>query len=298
MLETYVQFCRSRSARIKPVQPHVIAIPQFPWLVSTASAVRQVKHMSDEALTPDRILDAAEDVLRRYGPAKATVVDVARALGVSHRSVYRHFPSKAEIRQSGGYALALAADVMNASEVQRLAQQTVERFGTVHVLVNNAGGAGGFASFEDLSDEDWINIFNLNVLSTVRMTRALLPFMKQQKWGRIINIASESGIQPDPFMPHYNAAKAAVINLTKSLSKAYASDGILVNTVSPAFIKTPLVEQLLAAQAQEQGGTPQKAEQAFLRQNRPHIELGRPGTPEEVASAVVFLASEPASCSP
>ncbi len=118
--------------------------------------------MTDEALTPDRILDAAEDVLRRYGPAKATVVDVARALGVSHGSVYRHFPSKAEIRQSGGYALALAADVMNASEVQRLAQQTVERFGTVHVLVNNAGGAGGFASFEDLSDEDWINIFNLN----------------------------------------------------------------------------------------------------------------------------------------
>lgn len=200
-----------------------------------------------------------------------------------------------EIRQSGGYALALAADVMSASEVQRLAQQTVERFGTVHVLVNNAGGAGGFASFEELSDEDWINIFNLNVLSAVRMTRALLPFMKQQKWGRIINIASESGIQPDPFMPHYNAAKAAVINLTKSLSKAYASDGILVNTVSPAFIKTPLVEQLLAAQAQEQGVTPQKAEQAFLRQNRPHIELGRPGTPEEVASAVVFLASEAAS---
>src|SRR5579864_4506629 len=200
-----------------------------------------------------------------------------------------------EIRQSGGYALALAADVTSTSEVQRLAQQTVERFGTVHVLVNNAGGAGGFASFEELSDEDWINVFNLNVLSAVRMTRALLPFMKQQKWGRIINIASESGIQPDPFMPHYNAAKAAVINLTKSLSKTYASDGILVNTVSPAFIKTPLVEQFLAAQAQEQGVTPQKAEQAFLRQNRPHIELGRPGTPEEVASAVVFLASEAAS---
>jgi len=200
-----------------------------------------------------------------------------------------------EIRQSGGYALALAADVTSASEVQRLAQQAVERLGTVHVLVNNAGGTGGFAQFEELSDEDWINVFNLNVLSTVHMTRALLPYMKQQKWGRIINIASESGIQPDPFFPHYNAAKAAVINLTKSLSKAYARDGILVNTVSPAFIKTPLVEQLLAAQVQGQGITPREAEQAFLRQNRPHIELGRPGTPEEVASAVVFLASEAAS---
>jgi NAD(P)-dependent dehydrogenase (short-subunit alcohol dehydrogenase family) len=96
-------------------------------------------------------------------------------------------------------------------------------------------------------------------------------------------------------MPHYNAAKAAINNLTKSLSKAYAQDGILVNTVSPAFIKTPLIEQLLAAQAKERGITPQEAEQDFLRQNRPHIELGRAGTPKEVAAAVVFLASETAS---
>jgi NAD(P)-dependent dehydrogenase (short-subunit alcohol dehydrogenase family) len=200
-----------------------------------------------------------------------------------------------EIQQRGGSALALAADVTNASEVQRLVQQAIARFGTIHVLVNNAGGAGAFASFEEVSDEDWINVFNLNVLSTVRLTRAILPYMQQQKWGRIINISSESGTQPDPFMPHYNAAKAAITNLTKSLSKAYAKDGILVNTVSPAFIRTPLVEQLFAAQAQQYGITPQEAEQAFLRQNRPHIELGRPGTSEEVASAVVFLASEAAS---
>jgi len=102
-------------------------------------------------------------------------------------------------------------------------------------------------------------------------------------------------MQPDPFTPHCNAAKAAIINLTKSLSKAYATDGILVNTVSPGFIKTPLLEQLLAAQAKAQGVTPQQAEQAFLRENRPHIEFRRPGTPEEVAAAVVFLASEEAS---
>jgi 3-oxoacyl-[acyl-carrier protein] reductase len=200
-----------------------------------------------------------------------------------------------EIQQHGGHALALAADVTNASEVQRLAQQALAHFGTIHVLVNNVGGAEGFASFEELSDEDWINVLQLNVLSTVRLIRAILPSMKQQHWGRIINISSESGTQPDPFMPHYNAAKAAVTNLTKSLSKAYARDGILVNTVSPAFIKTPLVEQIFAAQAQQHGITPQEVEQAFLRQNRPHIELGRPGTSEEVASSVVFLASEAAS---
>src|SRR5258708_3219696 len=80
-----------------------------------------------------------------------------------------------EIQRRGGNALALAADVTNASEIQHLVQQAIALFGTIHVLVNNAGGADVFASFEELSDEDWINIFNLNVLSTVRLTRAILP---------------------------------------------------------------------------------------------------------------------------
>lgn len=136
---------------------------------------------------------------------------------------------------------------------------------------------------------------NLNLFSAVRITRMVLPFMQKQHWGRILNIASESGIQPDPNMPHYNASKAALINLPKSLSKAYAKDGILVNSVSPAFIKTPLVEQMLADQAKARHITEQAAEEEFLRVNRPHIELRRAGTPEEVAAAVVFLASEAAS---
>src|SRR5258708_8914323 len=164
-----------------------------------------------------------------------------------------------QIRQHGGNALTIAADVTNVNEVQRLVQQAIARFGTIHVLVNNVGGVGAFASFEEVSDEDWINVFHLNVLSTVRLTRAILPSMQQQKWGRIINISSESGTQPDPFGPHYNAAKAAVTNLTKSLSKAYARDGILVNTVSPGIIRTPQLDQLLAAQAKKRSITPQEA---------------------------------------
>src|SRR2546428_835341 len=130
--------------------------------------------------------------------------------------------------------------------------------------------------------------------AAVRITRAVLPAMRKQHWGRIINMASESGIQPDPQMPHYNASKAAMINLTKSLSKAYAKDGILVNTISPAFIKTPLVERMLADLAKAKQITLQQAEEEFLRLNRPHIELGRAGTPEEVAAAVVFFRSQAA----
>ncbi len=200
-----------------------------------------------------------------------------------------------EIQQRGGQAIALAADLTNATAVNPLVAETIAHFGTVHVLVNNAGSIGRFAAFEDLSDDDWANLFNINLLSAVRITRAVLPAMRKQHWGRIINMASESGIQPDPQMPHYNASKAAMINLTKSLSKAYAKDGILVNTISPAFIKTPLVERMLADLAKAKQITLQQAEEEFLRLNRPHIELGRAGTPEEVAAAVVFLASEAAS---
>jgi 3-oxoacyl-[acyl-carrier protein] reductase len=200
-----------------------------------------------------------------------------------------------EIQQRGGQAIALAADLTNTDDVNHLVAETIAHFGTVHVLVNNAGSTGEFAAFEELSDDDWANLFNVNLFSAVRITRAVLPAMRKQHWGRIINIASESGIQPDPDMPHYNASKAAMINLTKSLSKAYAKDGILVNTLSPAFIKTPLVEHMLADQAKAKRITVQQAEEEFLRHNRPHIELGRAGTPEEVAAGVVFLASESAS---
>ena len=151
------------------------------------------------------------------------------------------------------------------------------------------------APFGTLTDDDWLQVLNLNVLSAVRATRAVLPYMQKQKWGRIINISSESGTQPDAFMPHYNASKAALNNLTKSLSKAYAADGILVNTVSPAFIMSPLVSELLQKMAKEQSQTPEQVTAQFLANNRPHIELKRPGESEEVASAVVFLASEQAS---
>jgi len=107
--------------------------------------------------------------------------------------------------------------------------------------------------------------------------------MQRQHYGRIVNIASESGIQPDPFMPHYNAAKAAIINLTKSLSKAYARDGILVNAVSPAMTRTEIVEGMLREQAQARGVSAEEATAAFLKELRPNIVLGRPADPAEVA---------------
>jgi 3-oxoacyl-[acyl-carrier protein] reductase len=200
-----------------------------------------------------------------------------------------------EIRAAGGVAHAIAADMSDAEEIEKLAGETISRVGTVDVLVNNAGGIGSPSPFEELSDEDWLGALELNLLSAVRLIRAVLPRMREQGWGRIINVASESGIQPDPFMPHYNASKAALINLTKSLSKAYASEGVLVNVVSPATIRTPLVEGMFEDLAEERGISKEEAEAAFLQESRPNIVLGRVGEAEETAAVVAFLASEAAS---
>ena len=198
-------------------------------------------------------------------------------------------------QQFGTDVIGITADVMQAGDISRMVDETVRRFGTIHVLVNNAGGVGAFAPFDQLTDDDWLEILSFNVLSAVRAVRAVLPYMRKQKWGRILNISSESGTQPDAFMPHYNASKAALNNLSKSLSKAYAMDGILVNTVSPAFIMTPLVSDMLEKMAREQQVSPEEVTKQFLAVNRPHIELKRPGESGEVAAAVVFLASERAS---
>jgi NAD(P)-dependent dehydrogenase (short-subunit alcohol dehydrogenase family) len=194
-----------------------------------------------------------------------------------------------------GNASAIAADVTKPDEVEKLVEETIARFGNVDILVNNAGGIGRPASFEELSDEEWFEVLDLNLLSAVRLTRAVLPYMREQGWGRIINIASESGIQPDPFMPHYNASKAALINLTKSLSKAYGEEGILINAVSPAFVMTPLVEGMLAEEAEKRGISAEEAERAFIEESRPNIVVERAGTSEETAAVVAFLASERAS---
>jgi 3-oxoacyl-[acyl-carrier protein] reductase len=201
----------------------------------------------------------------------------------------------AEIRSAGGAVHAVAADVTEAEGARRTVDETVRRFGTIHVLVNNAGGVGRFAPFEELSDDDWLEVFKLNVLSAVRVTRAALPYMQRQTWGRIINISSESGTQPDPIMPHYNASKSALNSLTKSLSKAYGKDGILINTVSPAFIRTPLVEEMFVQRSKARGISVDEAEQTLLREFRPNIVLGRAGKSDETAGVVVFLASEQAS---
>jgi 3-oxoacyl-[acyl-carrier protein] reductase len=123
------------------------------------------------------------------------------------------------------------------------------------------------------------------------VSRAFIPAMQKQRWGRIIHLSSESGLQPDAEMPHYSTTKAALLNLAKSMSKAFARDNILVNAVSPAFIMSPMVRGMIEQIAGQMKTSFDGAVASFLSANRPHIELKRPGEPAEVAAAVLFLAS-------
>jgi 3-oxoacyl-[acyl-carrier protein] reductase len=234
------------------------------------------------------------------GIGKAIAVELAREgcrVMLAARGEKELEETAEDARRTGsvGDVLAVTADVTKADEVEGLIDDTVACFGTVDILVNNAGGTGRRLPFHELSDDEWFVILDLNLISAVRLTRAVLPHMRRQRWGRIINVASESGSQPSALKPHYNAAKAALINLTKSLSKAYWEYGVLVNAVSPATTITPAVEDLMAEEARRKSLPLIEQEAAFVRENEPDVVAGRLGRPEETAWVVAFLASERAS---
>jgi NAD(P)-dependent dehydrogenase (short-subunit alcohol dehydrogenase family) len=186
--------------------------------------------------------------------------------------------------------LAVVADLTNEADRQQLVDETVRMFGTLDILVNNAG---------TLSDgetlEDWKSLFELNLFAVVDLVNKVVPYMQEKGWGRIINVSSENGEQPYPDMIPYSATKGALNNYSKGISKRYAQDGILVNTVSPAFIETPLVDAMMEQAAEEQGITKDEVMQQFLEYNRPNIELQRPGRIDEVGPLVAFIASDKAS---
>lgn len=197
----------------------------------------------------------------------------------------------------GEGALAVSADVMNLQSLTAAIAMVEEGLGIIDIVINNAGGIYSstgelFRAFETVSDEDWHATWELNVLSVVRIARILAPRMAERGWGRIISISSESGIQPDPIAIEYGAAKGALNTLTKGLSKAYADKGVLVNVVSPAYVDTPILRDILAQQEGAENLSPDELAAHFLRDFRPNIGVGRPCSPEDVASAVVFLASE------
>ncbi len=189
-----------------------------------------------------------------------------------------------ELRQHGVQVLVVPADLTKVADCQRLVEQTLERFGRIDVLVLNAGGAAG-AAFLDTTDEQWIQAINLNILATVRLCRLVIPHMRDQGGGNIITISSIYGREWGG-RPVYNAVKASVISLSKALAREFARDNIRVNSVAPGSIMFPGSSWDRRRQADP------AAIAVFVNDELP---LGRFGRPEEIASVVVFLASEQAS---
>lgn len=194
-----------------------------------------------------------------------------------------------------GEAFPVQADLTHPDQVQAAVQQIAARFGAVHILVNAAAITGATKEFLSLSDEDWYQTLEVDFMAAVRVCRAFIPMMRQAGWGRVVLLTSEDAVQPYTDEMPYCAAKAAVQNLTKNLSKAYAADGILVNSVSPAFIVTPMTDKMMEQRSQKMDVSFDEAISSFLKEERPHLVLNRRGEAEEVAAVIAFLCSQQAS---
>jgi len=195
----------------------------------------------------------------------------------------------AELRTSGRAIEVVAADVATPQGAAEVVSRTRERFGRVDVLVNNAG-KGSPKRLLDLTEDDWHASFELNLMSAVRLSTACVPIMQAQGGGRIINISSRVGRQPDAFFAPYAAAKAALINFTKTLANAFSKDGVLSNCIVPGLIRTEAVEEAAQRSAQATGKSVEEVFAATLKK-RP-IPVGRLGEPADIAGLVVFLASD------
>ncbi len=198
----------------------------------------------------------------------------------------------AEVAALGRRAEVVQADVAAPEGAEAAVATALERFGHVDILVNNAGKGAPKAMLE-LTDADWHDSIELNLMSAVRLSLACVPQMKERGWGRIVNISSRVGREPDPYFAPYSAAKAALINFSKNLANAFSKHGVLTNCVVPGLIRSVAVDEAARRSAEATGQTIEEVFEATLKK-RP-IPAGRLGEPEDVAGLVALLVSEQGS---
>lgn len=197
--------------------------------------------------------------------------------------------------EHGAKVLGMAADIAKNKEVLALADTIEKEFGGAHIIFHSSGARGAAGDFLALTDDDWMKTIEVDLMGAVRIARAFVPQMQKLKWGRMIMVASENAFQPYEEESPYNACKAAVINLSKCLSRSYSKEDILFNCISPAFVETPMTDAMMEELAKERDCTIEEAVTWFVKNKRPHIAMERRGRPEEVASVVAFLCSQHAS---
>jgi 3-oxoacyl-[acyl-carrier protein] reductase len=191
-----------------------------------------------------------------------------------------------EVRALGRKALAIGADVADSAAVNDMVARTVGEFGKIDILVNNAGGIslakGG--PIEATTDEDWDRIVDTNLKGQFLCCRAVVPYMKKNHYGKIINVSSMGAIHPPAPIVHYHAAKGGVISLTSNLAFELARSNITVNAILPGPIRSEFFNEMLKGMSEEEG-------KAFFTMLDKRVPMQRMGWPEEVAGVALFLAS-------
>lgn len=194
------------------------------------------------------------------------------------------------VAQEIGAVLAVRCDLSKAADIEAALQRVQSELGPVDILVNNCGGPPG-GSFSTITETQWIESFEQVFLSTLRMTRAVLPGMRERKWGRIVNIVSTSVQQPIPGLILSNAYRPALAGWAKTLAAEVANDGVLVNCISPGRIRTNRTATMDRAASEQTG----KSIAQIEVERSATVPMQRYGTPEEFGAVVAFLASERAS---
>lgn len=226
-----------------------------------------------------------EGIAKRFAQEGATVIINGRREAEAERVAE-------EIQMAGGKALVAAGDLSKDEDVARIVGLAQAELGGVDILVNNAAG-GGHQNDMGTPAAEWLETYNINVLSIVRLIQQLLPPMQEQGWGRIINISSAAAVNPSPGMGVYSATKAAVSNLTVTFAQGMQNDGVTINTVSPGAILTPSMVEM--AMSQGMGQTPEEVETAMNQMMGSSAPFKRMGRIDEIADVVVFLSSPLAS---
>ncbi|MFC8846787.1 MULTISPECIES: SDR family NAD(P)-dependent oxidoreductase [unclassified Micromonospora] len=208
------------------------------------------------------------------------------------RNAERVASTAKDLRERGFDVDGTPCDVRSGTEVEEAVRAAVSRYGTLGVLVNNAGRSGGGVT-ADLADDLWLDVIETNLNSVFRMSRAALTIggMRDAGWGRIINIASTAGKQGVVLGAPYSASKHGVVGFTKALGNELAPTGVTVNAVCPGYVETPMAQRVRQGYA----GAWDVTEDEVMRRFQAKIPLGRYSTPQEVAGLVGYLASETAA---
>ncbi len=193
-------------------------------------------------------------------------------------------------KNTGGTVLPVVADISVPDDIRNVVDVAVNNFGTIHILVNNTGGPP-VADFEDITDDTWTKGFDLVLMSIIRFIRFVLPYMKNQTWGRVVTISSIAAKQPIDDLIISSTLRPGIHALNRILTNKYASSNILFNAVAPGFILTGRLSEIYKSRAEKDNSS---VEEQILNASK-NIPMGRMGDPKELASAIAFLVSEKAS---